>query len=231
MPADDPDADRVYEMTGQTGSLCYMAPEVLLGCFYNQKAREIHVKGPGSYKPVLTIPDRSDVPGQKDIKADWDQASQASPDHTLTAAVPCWPASKTKAEITAGGCFHLSSFPPCKLRAQVALRVNPDDELNSIRQSSDQLSTGDGAQPMHLTAAVLTTTGRRLQLRRGAVGDPEVQAHHRRHPLSRCRGVCRGVCTLSTNGCFRPNICGFGFGSGFRFRDRVREDQRTSCRT
>ena len=35
----DPDADRVYEMTGQTGSLCYMAPEVLLGCFYNQKAR------------------------------------------------------------------------------------------------------------------------------------------------------------------------------------------------
>ena len=40
-PADggDPDADRVYEMTGQTGSLCYMAPEVLLGCFYNQKAR------------------------------------------------------------------------------------------------------------------------------------------------------------------------------------------------
>ncbi len=41
VPADggDPDADRVYEMTGQTGSLCYMAPEVLLGCFYNQKAR------------------------------------------------------------------------------------------------------------------------------------------------------------------------------------------------
>ncbi len=40
LPVDggDPDADRVYEMTGQTGSLCYMAPEVLLGCFYNQKA-------------------------------------------------------------------------------------------------------------------------------------------------------------------------------------------------
>ena len=39
VSGDDPDADRVYEMTGQTGSLCYMAPEVLLGCFYNQKAR------------------------------------------------------------------------------------------------------------------------------------------------------------------------------------------------
>ena len=38
-PAPADEADRVYEMTGQTGSLCYMAPEVLLGCFYNQKAR------------------------------------------------------------------------------------------------------------------------------------------------------------------------------------------------